>query len=84
MTLQIVLRKLLLGDDAEKELREEKGIPAANEKAAYVAQRAGLCSCRRTDGVLCARPALGHKKCFPCWSNDRDKRPCDHLPRGVE
>lgn len=82
--LQLIVRKLLLGDDREQILSEERGRPTANELAKRAAEDLGFCSCSRSDGIICGRdPSPGHLLCWACWANQKDKKPCTHR-KGAE
>ena len=81
MSLEIVLRKFLLGDENEKQIREDKGIPSANQRAVNAAEEAGLCSCRRSDGIICGRTLMNPRagfRCYPCYANYKDGKACSH------
>lgn len=77
--LRIITEKILLGDDEAKRRQEEGG---ASGRARIVAQDQRLCSCVRTDGLICGRTLLTKgPRCWVCYSNQLDGKPCDHLGR---
>lgn len=82
--LATITRKFLLGDNEANRISEEHGTSVAQHHAQVAAGRMGRCDCARSDGIICARLLMMSKgpKCYPCWSNSKDGRACDHSLRG--
>jgi hypothetical protein len=77
--MNLLVRKLVLGDDEAKRIMEDRGMRAVDARTELELTRRGLCPCRRSDGMFCTRSlAAGNSLCWPCWSAARDDKPCNH------
>lgn len=81
--LRIIARKALLGDEEAQRLSEERGPVTTQRVAKNAAGRMGLCSCSRSDGIICgtrlfSEPARKLGVCYRCWASAKDDRDCDH------